>query len=664
MEELPILRYRKQFADLCRSSTQAVVLVSAATGSGKTTQLPQFLLDDLHAKRICVTQPRRVAAITLAKRVSFERKEPKFGQGAVGYRVRFQNQTCGATRLIFSTDGLLVREAMHDPMLSNYDFIVLDEVHERSLNTDLLFGVVKRALATRNAKRITFRVVVMSATVDLDLFQKYFSASVLLCEGRQHPVDVLYLKEASLDRVQDSIRAVLQVHADEKLEETGGILLFLSGKEEIESVCRALEQTKLPELLVCALHASLPHELQLRAFERAKPGMRKIVVSTNVAETSVTVDGIQFVIDSGVCKVKRSLGGGGGGMKKLSVVAISKSQAVQRAGRAGRELPGKCFRLYPEDTYEKMLINLLPEIQRVDLAEVVMQLLALGVSNLATFDFLQRPDPAQLKQALATLTQLHAISIGTNGLLLTERGKQMSEFPLEPVYAALLLSALGTNCVSSMCGIVAMECGVELPFFGLGKDAQQAKKKWISPKGDHFTALHLLDEFESCGTSTQRFCRENFCRLEVLNQAKQARAELVKLCNKFTPTSSGMATVSIGKGEDEEDVIQCLVKGTVSRIAKRVQRSEYEILASGDRVFIHPSCSLSLLNLRPDFVVFDEILVTSKTYLRGVSGVSEALLASKSSLKGGVSTMEASAAAAKAQLEKSNKRRERSWAID
>lgn len=274
---LPILRYRKEFVEMCKSTAHAVVLVSAATGSGKTTQLPQYILDDLQAKRVCVTQPRRVAAITLAKRVSFERKEKKFGYEEVGYRVRFQNQTCKDTRLIFSTDGLLLREAMHDPTLSSYDYIVLDEVHERSLNTDLLFGVVKRALQARNSQsKIALRVVVMSATVDIGLFQTYFSALVLQCEGRQHPVDVLYLKEGSLDRVQDSIQAVLQIHKDEM--EMGGILLFMSGKEEIESVCRALEQSKVPDLLVCPLHASLPHELQLRAFERAKPGIRKIVV--------------------------------------------------------------------------------------------------------------------------------------------------------------------------------------------------------------------------------------------------------------------------------------------------------------------------------------------------------------------------------------------------
>lgn len=571
-----------------------------------------------------MTQPRRVAATTLAKRVAFERCQPKAG-GEIGYRVRFDDSTSASTRLVFATDGLLLREAIYDPSLKQYDWIVLDEAHERSLNTDVLFGVIKRALKLRNKPgKIGLRVVVMSATIDVELFRTFFDALVMQVEGRQHPVDVWFLPTPIEDRVDACARSALQIHHDEPLP--GDILIFLAGKDEIDACCQALKRSK-ENLIVCPLHASLPGSVQMKAFERASEGFRKIVVATNVAETSVTVDGVKFVVDSGVSKIKKR--DKTVGIKKLAICPIAKSQAWQRCGRAGREAAGKCFRMYTETEFERMREDAEPEILRVDLSEVVMQLLALGVNNVAEFDFIQRPDKRALTEALTELNTLGAIAMNTvkGHLELTSKGRRMSALPVEPMYANLLLKAVELNCVRQVAGIVAMGGGVESPFYGQGDEANAARRKWTNPSGDHLTGLAVLDEFEAeykRGTWKQ-FVKDNFLRGEVLLQALDARKQLVEICKGFRSEA----------GQEVEDFViepttvqRCLATGLAARVAKKVGKSEYEPLLGGTKngakAFIHPSSVLSMLNLRPEYVVFDEMLVTSKVYLRGVSAVEDA----------------------------------------
>lgn len=611
------------------------------TGSGKTTQCSQFLIDDLAQSRVVVTQPRRIAATSLARRVASERKGDLGGE--VGYRVRFEEKCSKETRLVFCTDGMLLRDAMRDPELNRYDVVVLDEAHERSLNTDVLFGVVKRALKAREKTNKPLKVVVMSATLDVELFTRFFpQAKTMYIQGRQYPVEMWYATEVQEDRIASAVQTVWQIHVEEKLMDGSDILVFLSGKEDIDACSRGLAQkvfefsddATIGGLEICPLHASLPIFEQSKAFLRPKAGIRKVVISTNVAETSVTVDGVKYVVDSGVVKMKKRANMTG--LKTLSVSEISKSQAWQRSGRAGREHAGKCFRLYTEDMFEKMKQDTEPEILRVDLAEVVIQLLALGVENVSQFDFLQSPSQSALNSALQELSNLEAIVINktTKKLELSEKGKRMSSLPVEPAYASLLLRAIELDCVKQIATVVAM--GVETPFFNVvSQDARDARKRFAHVTGDHITHLHLLKAFEAA-PDKKRFAWENFVRLEVLSHATKAKEQIVEICEKIIvndPALKRAIKVADVDQDEVELVLQCLASGLSSRVAKKLGKNEYEVLSTGHanggkkggelRFFLHPSGTMGFLNRanKPDLVVFDEILVTAKPYLRGVSEI-------------------------------------------
>ncbi|RHY25140.1 hypothetical protein DYB32_008503 [Aphanomyces invadans] len=367
-ESLPIFAWKKTILDNLRK--HRVLILVGETGSGKTTQLPQYVLESHMTaphKRIAVTQPRRVAAITVAQRVAAEMNTTIPG-GPVGYCVRFDDTTSSATKLKFMTDGMLVREALLFPDLASYSVIVLDEAHERSLQTDILFGIVKRALASRGVKN-DLRVVVMSATLDVALFQNFFAASdpaVLRIPGRTHPVDIFYTIKPLPDYLDAVLITTLQIHLDEK-DNTGSILVFLTGQEDIETMERLLNDyaTRLPphvpKLWVCPIFSAMPRESQMLAFEPAPPNVRKVILATNIAETSITINGVRFVVDTGLVKQRSFVGH----METLQIEPISQAQAWQRSGRAGREAPGVCYRLFPEAKFEELATRAIPEIKRV-----------------------------------------------------------------------------------------------------------------------------------------------------------------------------------------------------------------------------------------------------------------------------------------------------------
>ena len=376
-----------------------MVVLLAETGSGKTTQVPQFILMAKLArdKKVAVTQPRRVAAISLAKRVSRELGCDVGGK--VGFRVRFQDMSDSSTKLLYQTDGMLLREAMSDPMLEQYQVILLDEAHERTLATDILMGVLKTVVSHRP----DLKLVIMSATLDAGKFQGYFdNAPLMNVPGRTHPVEIFYTPEPERDYLEAAIRTVVQIHMCE--EQEGDVLLFLTGQEEIEEACKRLKREidnlgpEIGDLKCIPLYSTLPPNLQQRIFEpppsKKSNGAigRKIVVSTNIAETSLTIDGVVFVIDPGFSKQKvynpRIR------VESLLVSPISKASAQQRAGRAGRTRPGKCFRLYTEKAYKnEMQDNTCPEILRSNLGAVVIQFKKLGINDLVHFDFMDPPAP-------------------------------------------------------------------------------------------------------------------------------------------------------------------------------------------------------------------------------------------------------------------------------
>ena len=391
---LPVWSSKKQILDLVEKNR--IVIIQGETGSGKTTQIPQFLLEAGYYGGIVCTQPRRVAAMSIAKRVSQE-MEVELGE-QVGYTVRFDDKTSQNTLIKYVTDGLLLKEATTDHTLKKYQIVIIDEAHERTLATDILFGFLKELME----KRKELKLIIMSATFDIEKFQNYFDAPLAIIKGRTFPVEIKYLAAPTDDYVDCAIKKVIQIHKEEK---PGDILLFLTGEEEIESACQQIREgieelgDEVGYANVVPIYSTLPPYLQEKIFEpppetnpRGIKG-RKIVVATNIAESSITIDGIVYVVDPGFTKQK--VFNPRGKMESLLINIISKENADQRAGRAGRTKPGKCFRLYTEESYEKELKkSSIPEILRSNITSVVLNLLKLGIQDLVHFDFI---DPLHLK---------------------------------------------------------------------------------------------------------------------------------------------------------------------------------------------------------------------------------------------------------------------------
>ena len=452
---LPIFPARSKLLEELKK--HQTVIIIGETGSGKTTQIPQYIHEERLDRKggICVTQPRRVAAISISKRVA-EEMDSNLG-GLVGYSVRFEEAICPATKLKYVTDGMLLREAISDPLLSRYSWVILDEAHERTINTDVLFGIVKDAQKTRKSTpgQDPLRLIIMSATMDVDHFSNYFgNCPVLYVEGRQHPIEMFYTKNQQEDYVMAAMTTVFQIHRDAPAQHD--ILVFLTGQEEIDSVTANMRQiakdgslAECPRLRVLSLYAALPAHQQLDVFRPTVEGERKVIVSTNIAETSITIPGIRYVVDSGRAKVRTYYPGSG--FDSLKVKKISQAQAWQRAGRAGREAPGNCYRSYTREEFNALAVNPTPEILRSNLASVILQLLAMGVKNVLTFDFIDKPSASHLEAAVVQLTFLGAVVIKAEGLELTEAGKKMAQFPLEPRFAKMILSGPEHGCTDEVC---------------------------------------------------------------------------------------------------------------------------------------------------------------------------------------------------------------------
>ncbi|GJN32400.1 hypothetical protein PR202_gb20908 [Eleusine coracana subsp. coracana] len=434
---LPIYTVRDDLLQVVRENQ--VVVVVGETGSGKTTQLTQYLHEDGYTTTGIVgcTQPRRVAAMSVAKRVS-EEMETELGE-KVGYAIRFEDVTGPNTIIKYMTDGVLLRETLKDADLDKYRVIVMDEAHERSLNTDVLFGILKKVVARRR----DFKLIVTSATLNADKFSKFFGGvPVFHIPGRTFPVNIMFSKTPCEDYVEAAVKQAMTIHI---ASGPGDILIFMTGQEEIEATCYALAErmeqlisssTKaVPKLEILPIYSQLPADLQAKIFQKAEEGARKCIVATNIAETSLTVDGIFYVIDTGYGKMK--VYNPRMGMDALQVFPVSRAAADQRAGRAGRTGPGTCYRLFTESAYQnEMLPNPVPEIQRTNLGNVVLLLKSLKVENLLDFDFM---DPPPQENILNSMYQLWVLGALNNVGGLTEIGWKMVEFPLDPTLAKMLL---------------------------------------------------------------------------------------------------------------------------------------------------------------------------------------------------------------------------------
>ncbi|CAH8557026.1 unnamed protein product [Schistosoma mattheei] len=537
--KLPVWEYKENFFQTL-SENQVTVLVGE-TGSGKTTQIPQWCLEWVTGryptkKAVACTQPRRVAAMSVAQRVS-EEMDVELGQ-EVGYSIRFEDCTSSRTVMKYMTDGMLLREGMSDPLLEAYGVILLDEAHERTLATDILMGLLKEI----TKQRLDLKIVVMSATLDAGKFQDYFhKAPLMTVPGRTHPVEIFYTPEPERDYLEAAIRTVIQIHMCEEIE--GDILLFLTGQEEIEEACKRIQREvdglgpDVGELRCIPLYSTLPPNLQQRIFESPPPKRangavgRKVVVSTNIAETSLTIDGVVFVIDPGFAKQKvynpRIR------VESLLVTAISKASAQQRAGRAGRTRPGKCFRLYTEKAYtNEMQENTYPEILRSNLGTVVLQLKKLGIDDLVHFDFMDPPAPETLMRALELLNYLAALDDDGN---LTDLGSMMAEFPLDPQLAKMVIASCDYNCSNEILSITSMlsvpQCFVRPA--DSKKTADEAKMRFAHIDGDHLTMLNVYHAFKQNHEDPQ-WCYDNFINFRSLKSADNVRVQLSRIMDRFS----------------------------------------------------------------------------------------------------------------------------------
>ncbi|XP_059004967.1 ATP-dependent RNA helicase DHX33 isoform X1 [Mustela lutreola] len=609
---LPIFAARGQLLAQLRALDSAVLI--GETGSGKTTQLPQYLYEGGIGRQgvIAVTQPRRVAAISLATRVSDE-KRTELGK-LVGYTVRFDDVSSEDTRIKFLTDGMLLREAISDSLLRQYSCVVLDEAHERTVHTDVLFGVVKAAQKRRKELgKPPLKVVVMSATMDVDLFSQYFDgAPVLYLEGRQHPIQVLYTKQPQQDYLHAALVSVFQIH--QEAPPSQDILVFLTGQEEIEAMsktCRDIAKhlpDGCPAMLVLPLYASLPYAQQLRVFQAAPKGCRKVIVSTNIAETSITITGIKHVVDTGMVKAK--MYNPDSGLEVLTVQRVSKAQAWQRTGRAGREGSGVCYRLYTEDEFEKFEKMTVPEIQRCNLASVLLQLLAMKVPDVLTFDFMSKPSPDHIQAAVAQLDLLGALEQKDGQLTLTPVGRKMAAFPLDPKFAKTLLLSPKFHCTEEILTIVSL-LSVDSVLYdppSRRDEVQAVRRKFVSSEGDHITLLNIYRAFKNLGRSKD-WCRENFVNSKNMALVAEVRAQLRDICLK-------MSMPMVSSRGDGESVRRCLAHSLFMSTAELQPDGTYVTTDSRQPVAIHPSSVL--FHCRPACVVYTELLHTSRCYMRDV----------------------------------------------
>ena len=476
---LPIYELEARILDAVRREGR--LIVQAPTGSGKSTQLPQMLLAGGalgERGEVVVLQPRRLATRLLARRVAEEMGVPL--GSVVGYQIRLESRVSAATRIRFVTEGVLLRQMSADPLLRGVSALVFDEFHERHLYGDISLA---RALQIQRSHRPDLRIVVMSATLDAGALRGYLApCEVLVSEGRTHPVRIEYLPR-SVDTSGEAVWDVAARECERVAARTDGdLLVFMPGAYEIGRTVQAIQGLRgLRECVVLPLHGELPTEAQDRAV--ARTAARKIIVSTNVAETSLTIDGVTAVIDSGLARIARF--DPHRGINTLLVEKIAAASADQRAGRAGRTAPGVCVRLWTEREHAQRAPQEIPEVRRLDLAEVVLTLKASGIDDVAAFPWLESPDPKALARAEALLVDLGAVSpvVGAGGAgaggggPITELGRKMLRFPVHPRYSRMLLEADARGCVRSVALMAALTQGRSFLLRGVARDVKRRARR-------------------------------------------------------------------------------------------------------------------------------------------------------------------------------------------
>jgi HrpA-like RNA helicase len=548
--------------------------------------------------------------MSLAKRVA---QEMSVEVGSlVGYCVRFDEMTSSETRIKYVTDGMLMRELLSDRMLSRYSTIILDEAHERTLRTDILFGMIKRIQTQRPLK-----VVIMSATLDPKRFEAFFrNVGVFRVPGRAFPVRLLYTCQPQQDYLDATLLTIFQIHSEPS--NRGDILVFLTGQEEIETVQKTLEEysplcsTSCPKLIVCPIYASLPSHQQMSVFHATPQGCRKVILATNIAETSITISGIRYVIDPGFVKVRQY--NPRTGMEALLIQPTSKSSARQRTGRAGREAAGECYRLYPEESFLSLDEETVPEILRTNLANVILIMKAAGIEDILAFDYLDAPSLDGMQRGLEELFALGALDAAGR---LTESGRLMAECPLIPQLSRVLLEAKRLGCVEECLSIISM-LSTETVFFASGEERERAaaaKKSFLHRSGDHLTYLNVFAAYQA-HASDAKWCHNNAIDQRSMKHVCEVREQLVQFCEKHKiPLSSAAGNV--------DKILQAFTAGYFMQAAVRQADGSFKSIAGRQQVSIHPA-SILFGTRAAECIIFHEVTLTSKCYLRGVSAVDAA----------------------------------------
>lgn len=672
-QKLPITQYRADIQKAVENSD--VLLIVGETGSGKSTQVPQFLYQQPWCQRrsvkvkgrdvsvggmVAITQPRRVAATTLATRVAREAGTPfKLGSGrrdgAVGYSVRFDHNVPRGTKIKFLTEGMLLQELLQDPNLRDYSAIIVDEIHERSLDVDLLVGFLKQILAGDKEGRggVPLKVIIMSATADVDVIKDFFndvppssssgsgngngnqgdSVQVFRIEGRQFPVQIIHEKNPVPDIGDAMVETIMKIHTQEQFP--GDILGFLIGQEEIEAAQKMIEErasalpSNVPKIKVAPLFGQMTNEAQREAFLPVKtPFTRKVVLATNIAETSVTVPGVRYVVDCGKAKVKKYRARLG--MESLLAKPISQSSAVQRRGRAGREGPGKCFRLYTEEGFNGLHEADVPEILRTDVLGAVLTMKARGVQDILNFPLIDAPDLEAMQKAMLQLHFLGAVDETGN---ITPTGQKMARLPIPVPLAAVLFAASRPefDCVIEAIDIIScITSGGDL-FVHLQSEEQQeemeeARKELTRREGDIITYLTTMQRYASENVDRSIWCRARGINGRNMKLALNIRRQLRGMCvnngllaeeppkdpQPFEPIST----------ERAEAVLKCFLRGYANKTAMLQADGTYSTTEGKHTVAIHPSSVMH--GKKKEAIMFLEHVYTRKNYAKKVSAIQAA----------------------------------------
>lgn len=735
-DALPVWAGKEKIVQRIREN-DTVILVGE-TGSGKTTQVPQFLLQEgilpsEGQQMIGITQPRRVAATSLAPRVAAElgcadpatlkEKQDHTGAGLpewVGYSVRFDDRTTRHTRIKFLTDGMLIREILgpsprrrsksteramketNDYALKRYSVLIIDEAHERSIRTDMVLGLAKRIQRDRRTRIAAgepnvypLKIVLMSATIDAERFAQFFShgqpVPILYVAGRQHGVRLYHTEASCQDWTDAAVRTVMQIHVSKPL---GDILLFATGQEEIEAMAQSLKhyaaqldawadehgQESVPALIVRPLYAALGPSASAAVFAPTPKDTRKVVLATNIAETSVTIPGVRYVVDSGL--VKEKVYSPQTHVETLQVLPVSQSSSLQRAGRAGREGPGECYRLYTREAFQELQPQPTSEIHRTELSGAVLQLYAMSLDPF-TFDWIEPPATSLLHEAVLQLAELGAVDSRKDEVQLTPLGYRLAALPVTPSYARLLLAAAerGPHVASQARDLVSILSADRGLFVDVSdpekrEALENARDQFVDTSGDHATMLNALrayllaqqHAFQSHPTPAaarqelKLWCQTHAIHERTVKNVLAIRKQLTRICAQHGIECAdggggkGLAGhpddgdsesdddalivtrhgVSSAKDSEQNyaDLLQCLGMGRLSHVALRQPDGSFRRIAGGQSFKLHPTCVLhpsrhgarGVSSDSVQAIVFEELVMTSQTFARTVSKLEPAWL--------------------------------------